>query len=739
MNEIIDILRRNPLLSNLEHSTLEALLPELERIELNQGQLLFKKGDTGDSYYIVESGAMKITTNDLTLNRLTAGQGFGEMSLLSDQPRSATAVADPEATLIRLSRAGFLQLTELQPDLVDQFYALMQSLMRHSLLATALRRICGEFEDAVLYDIEDEFVWEVYAPGEVILQQGAPGDDALVIVSGRVRATFNHNETERVLGEVGSGSIVGEMSLLSKTTRSATVTAIRQTRVARMNHTVFEKIMRTQPEFALRLMEMMVERQQHNFDQDYIEKPTTLNITVAPTQDGIDITEFAHTLAKHLERHGTTLIIDRKRFDDLYGLKGALDHTHPTSVIIQLWLDELERSYDYVLYITDDSWSPWTSWAVRTADRVLLVGEAQLNPQPNPLERTIVEEITRQRHELVILHPPSTEQPANTAEWLKLRNVYRHHHIRKGDGAHFARLARLLTGNGIGLVLSGGGARGYIHLGVIKSLMEAQVPIDVIGATSMGAVVGGGLQAFMKYEALQERAAKLGSRKALLDFTFPLSALMRSKKVSDAMKTLYGDFRIEDGWISFFCISTNLSKASMKVHQSGPMGEAVRASMSIPGVFSPVVRDDDLLVDGGVMNNYPVDVMRQFLEGGQIIGSLVSGKESKSRPYKIEDYINGWQTFLMSILPGVKGRRVPSILKIILSATSVNSNQLITDFQRRTDFLLQTDGYPYGMLDFDKHIELVQKGYDAHTQAIQTWAQEHAYLIEQPPLWPPVQ
>lgn len=735
---MIDILRKNKLLGKLEGTTLEALLPELERVELQDGVQLFTRGDPGDSFYIIESGNIKISTNDVTLNRLSTGDSFGEMSLLSDQPRSATAVADPTATLIRLSRGGFTRLIARHPELADELHDMMQSLMRQSLLATALRRISGEMDEDILRDIIGDFQWETYAAGQVVLRQGEAGDDAIIIVSGRVQAILSDGEVERVLGEVGSGSIVGELSLLSAAPRSATVIAVRETRVARMSRATLEKIMRTHPQFALHLMETIVQRQQRNFDQNYVEKPISLNVALVPTHGGIDVADFAEQLRPHLAKHGEVLMMDRRRFDEMYGLESMLNQGHPTSAIVQLWLDELERLYDYVIYVADDDWSPWTNWVVRSADRVLLVGEAARGPELGRLEEATLSHIYKQRCELVLLHEPHIKQPSGTARWLEKRDIYRHYHIRKDDGAHFARLARLMTGNGIGLVLSGGGARGYAHLGIIKALMELQVPIDAIGAVSMGAVIGGGLMCYMDYQTIRKQAGKLGSRKALLDFTFPTSALMRSKKVSRAMVTLYGDTDIEDGWLPFFCVSTNLSKALVNVHNSGRMKHAVRASLSIPGVFSPVVRDGDLVVDGGVMNNYPVDVMREVLQGGTIIGSLVSSRESKGRPYEIDDHIDGWRTFFAGMIPGMKRRRVPSIIKVIMGATSVYSNYLLTDFEQRTDLLLQTETHPYGTLDFDNHRELTQKGYDAHIETISQWARENAELIDQPALWPSV-
>lgn len=737
MSDMIEILRDNPLLQNISQDTLQTLLPHLERTELKNGETLFEKGDPGDSYYIVESGTIKISNNELELSQLTTGQGFGEMSLLGGYPRSATAQAATGSALIRVSRTGFFHLIEAHPELVERFNAMMDSMVRRSLFATAFKYFIGELDESVTEDIENDLIWETYAPGDVILRQGVSGDDLLFIASGRVRTTYRNGGDERTLGEVGTGSVVGELALLSETTRSATVTAVRETTVARMNQTILKKIMQKNPEFALSLIKTISERQQRNFDHNHVEKPVYLHLGLLPTQDGLDTIAFAEMLKSHLETHGKALILNRARFEELYGVEGITDYleSSPISQVIQVWLNELERQYDYVLYIPDADWTIWTNWVMRKVDRVLLVGEAARGHEPGTLERTAIQKIGQLHYELVILHEKDTRQPSKTAAWLGARDLYRHHHIRKEDGAHFARLARLLTGNGVGLVLSGGGARGYAHIGVIKALMEAQIPIDAIGCVSMGAVVGGALHRFMDYEDIRTKATQLGSRKALLDVTFPVSALMRSKKVTDAMAALYEDFNIEDGWLSFFCISTNLTKARINIHKRGKMKDSVRASLSIPGVFSPVIRNEDLVVDGGVLNNFPVDVMRQFLEGGLIIGSLIAGSEGKGRAYAIDDHLNGWKLFFSGLIPGMKRQRVPSVVKVIMGTTSISGIQSAREARERTDLLLQTDTYPVGTLDFDKHEELTRKGYETHRETLQQWKEDHLKLIDGPPLW----
>ena len=726
----------NSLLQTLDPESLSVLLSEFGQMSFNSGDIIFNKGDDPRFYYVIKEGLVEINEGDVILTELHVGHGFGEMALLNSQPRTATAIAKTDVALITVSRAGFSKIMDADPTIATKLYERTQHQLQRSLLAMALDRLIGAVEPDIIREIEDKLVWETYKAGDIILEQGADGNDALIVTVGRVRASYNDGYRDRVLGEAGNGSLIGELALLSDLKRSATVTTVRETTLARMNRPTFEHLMSLSPVFVRRLMKLIFKRQQQNIDAHYIQKPHSLNFALVPTQRDVDLHSFAEALRPHLEKHGDVMVLDRKIFDDHYGVENAIERI--PEIVLYQWLNELEKAYKYVVYLPDADWTDWTNWIMRHADRVLHIGHAEGQHQVGELEQAVFDHAREQRHELVLLHTPDTQQPSGTAKWLDVRYVNRHHHVRQADGAHYARLARLLTGNGIGLVLGGGGARGYAHIGVLKALTEAQIPIDALGCVSMGAVVGAGFLEGMRtpdaVSAVVEKSAQYGSKKALLDTTIPISAIMRSKKVSEAMRGVCGDLMIEDGWISFYSVSTNLSQTSLNVDRCGLLHKAVRASLSIPGVFSPVMRDGDLIVDGGVMNNFPVDIMREYLEGGTVIGTIVTSKGS-TRPYDIDDEIDGTKAFFSRILPWMKKKRVPSIVKTILAASSVNAYRQQVQYRDRADFLMETDTTPYGTMDFDDVWSLVDIGYEAHREQALEWASEHQALIEQPPQW----
>ena len=547
----------------------------------------------------------------------------------------------------------------------------------------------------------------------------------LIILTGRVRVTHHDGETKQILGEKGRNTLIGELALLNNQQRSATIIAIRGTSVGEIDRTLFEDLIAHSPTFARQLMLLIAKRQQENLESRAVQQPTSMNYTLIPTHSNVDVDTFIQDLQPHLAKHGTVLIVRPADMNNFYGLDDAM--TQVPTAMFQQRMNELEEAYDYVVFVVEEN-QDWAHRAVENSDRVLLVGLSDNDPTPQSFEQQVVQQSPHQRHELILLHAPETVQPAGTAAWLAPRDLFRHHHIRQKDDSHYARVARILTGNGIGLVLGGGGARGYAHIGIIKAMDEAQIPVDAIGSVSMGAVVGGAMLSSLHTDdvagTILASGEKYGSKKALLDTTIPISAMMRSKKVSEAVHSICGDLNIEDGWVPFYCISTNLTRYRLNTHWHGKLHRAIRASLSIPGVFSPVVRDGDLVVDGGVINNFPVDIMREFLEGGTIIGSVVQSGKSK-RSYEIQDNIDGIRAFLSRFVPWMEKKRVPSIVKTIMASSSVNAYAQQPTYRKNTDFLLETVTTPYGSLDFDDIWELVNMGYERHKDPIQQWAETH--------------
>ncbi len=166
----------------------------------------------------------------------------------------------------------------------------------------------------------------------------------------------------------------------------------------------------------------------------------------------------------------------------------------------------------------------------------------------------------------------------------------------------------------VGLVLSGGSAYGFAHIGVLKVLEENNIPIDIIAGTSMGAIVGGLYSAGMTTKEMEE-VLKSFSRNRIVDFNlFGIfdEGFLYGKKVTKFFSNLIGDKNIEDCEKKFCCVASDLASGHKYVFEKGPIVQAIRASMSIPGIFRPVKIDKMCLVDGGISDNLPVEDARRL-------------------------------------------------------------------------------------------------------------------------------
>ena len=207
---------------------------------------------------------------------------------------------------------------------------------------------------------------------------------------------------------------------------------------------------------------------------------------------------------------------------------------------------------------------------------------------------------------------------------------HRTHRLDVVDASAMDRLARVVSGRGVGLVLGGGGARTFAHLGALAAFRDAGVPIDLIGGCSGGAIFAGQHALGWSIDRMREAAWQcFVARGGLLLPTFPLLSLISERPFLRILQELFGDARIEDLPIPYFCVSTNLTRRALVVYREGLLRAAVRASMSVPGVAPPHVKGGEVFVDGCVLDPLPVATMRQ-LGAGVVIGVDVSATDGPS-------------------------------------------------------------------------------------------------------------
>jgi NTE family protein len=407
------------------------------------------------------------------------------------------------------------------------------------------------------------------------------------------------------------------------------------------------------------------------------------------------------------------------------------EHAHETTD----WFNRIEASHDIVFYRGDTPESAWTHFCMRQADKLFLVARSDQSMPLHPFEQRYFKRDLGAAAELLLVHPGGAA--ANLPSHIEFRRdlFETHHHIREGQGTDIKRLARFISGSSINVVLAGGGARGFAHIGVLKALQEVGVPFDYVAGTSMGGIIAAGLALEWTIDEIKDRVRDaFVDNDPLSDITFPLIALFRGVKVSALLRKHFGDVRIEDMPKPYFCVSANLTSGRDYVHRHGLLWRALRASVALPGILPPVsVEGGHLLVDGGVMNNLPVDVMAEEARG-PIIAVDVSG-EIDLRAF---DAKYGERSMWSMVAQRMRGS--PSIISILMRAGTVGSNAQRRIVREQADFLYQPPLEGVGMRDWKGFERAIAQGYAYAMLQIEkngiplsdSWTSGPALAIRQP-------
>jgi NTE family protein len=511
--------------------------------------------------------------------------------------------------------------------------------------------------------------------GSSLFESGSAPDGVYLVASGRLGVKTRG--MTRLTAEIERSELVGEAGWLLKEERSATVFALRDSEMLLIPNAVLDAVAAQSTHFALALAQLCARRLRRSNRQEASHKRARV-FALVPNSIELDVATLATRLVAEFARAGRTELVWDAR---------ASAHTAG-------WFNAMEERNDYVVYVADPSSSGWTRQCCRQADVILLAAPAGAIAKPWP--GGVNEAVARgARVELALLHEGGVE-PGAAARWLRTSPVALHHHLV--DAADLGRLARLLTQRGVGLVLSGGGARGFAHLGVIRALREARVPIDFVGGSSIGSIIAAGVAMGWSDEEMRLRYRRsFVDTNPVNDYTFPFVALTRGRKVSRLLQREYGEVSIEDLRQPFFCVSANLTTGRALEHRDGRVADALRASVAIPGVMPPVYRGEDVLVDGAAINNLPVDLMRAHAPG-LVIGSDV-----------------GADRFAL----GGRGRRRINIFQILMHAGMVN-NATSAEAQRQlADVLLKPPLANVDLLNWRAFERAIQAGYDYAHHALE--------------------
>lgn len=724
------LVRATPPFDRLPGDVLRKLCARMTRVRALAGQALYEKNDRSDAMYIVIAGQARAVTDSQgsagsATEDLGPGKLIGEVQFLVGGRRTTTVRARVNSEFACLAKSDLEAIALEAPQLVAMLGDLIRKSLRHEQLQRVLKDMLGELDDPTLRRIEDDLEWSELHNGEALFRQGDASDCMYIVVSGRLIGVRETGRGEELAVEFGRGDTIGEMGFFTDTPRSLGIYARRTSHLVRFSRPVFDRLSRDHPQAMLYIMRLLIRRLQRT--SGYVRASfERANIVVLPISPRANAAEFTERLVNTLRGHGETLYVNSARLDAFLGVAGFAQtpSNSPLDLALDAGLDDRESGFRFAVYECDHADTPWTRRCVERADRVLLLGDPAATAALSQVERDLLGEepgLVAARRTLVLLHPETTALPSGTREWLAPRRLEGHHHLRCDREPDFERLARFLTGNAIGAVLGGGGARGFAHIGVIRALREAGVPIDLIGGTSMGALIAAQPALGWSDETMLSVNLKsfVESRPVTLrDYTVPVYSIVSGRNVDKGLMERYGEACIEDLWISFFCVSSDLTRAKTKVHRNGPIWKAVRASIGLPGVFEPVIDGKNLLVDGAVLNNLPGDVMRQ-LGGGWVIAVDVSPE--RDLEFRGERLSPPWRVLLGWFLPFLKPPRHPNIFDLMMRTTLLGSIQKTETVKKSVDLYIQPPLTRFRMNQFKALEQIAEAGYDHASLALKEW------------------
>ncbi|CAB3386877.1 Hypothetical predicted protein [Cloeon dipterum] len=514
------------------------------------------------------------------------GEVVGGLAVLTGEPSFFTIKAKHFTRIALLSKSTFYSIMRERPKVVLH------------VARTVVRRL-SPFVRQVDFALD----WVFPESGRALYRQDNDSDCTYVVLSGRLRSVITHaNGKKELVGEYGKGDLVGIVEMVTKTKRSTTVMAVRDTELAKLPEGLFNAIKLRFPIVVTRLISLLGHRilgswQKPSIGRAIDSRPTQVNLStvaVVGSSDDVPLTAFSHELFHALAATGHCLRLTSDAIRKSQGMS-ILDPNNEYR--LTSWLAQQEDQHRIVLYQCDTSMSAWSQRCIRQADCVLIVGLFERGPNVGKMEKEVERLGMRTQKELVLLHREGSAKPKNTVEWLNNRTwISQHHHLicpkrmfsKRSQNqiaelysklmltppdihSDFSRLARWLTGTSVGLVLGGGGARGAAHVGMIKAILEAGIPIDMVGGVSIGAFMGGLWCLERDIVTMTQKAREWSKKmtswfKQLLDLTYPATSMFTGSVFNQTIRDTFGETLIEDLWIPYFTVTTDISASAPRIH-----------------------------------------------------------------------------------------------------------------------------------------------------------------------------
>ncbi|MCF6329803.1 MAG: patatin-like phospholipase family protein, partial [Henriciella sp.] len=475
--------------------------------------------------------------------------------------------------------------------------------------------------------------WFSLPAGWPLFKAGETSDSLFFVLTGSLGAfKVMPDGRSEFIGHIRAGEPVGEMALFEggididgdgtpdDVAHGSSVYALRDSEVLEISRAGFDRLTKAEPEILTAMIRMILSRLREGTKRNRRTAPKVFALVA--TSPTIDLRLRAEALQDSLSKLGvTSRIIEETEGDD-----------KPSA-----FFDEIEANNQIIILTSSIGDNAWYRLSIRQADRIWVVARADARPSYPLMPEDNSPAHSLKLVDVLLIHHGGQRIASKPADWLNASGGARIFHWRKVQGEDCDRLARTIAGRSVGVVFSGGGARAYAHIGVVRAMRELGIPIDFAGGTSMGAVIAACVAMGWSNDEIDYhiRSGFVDSN-PLNDWNLPVVGMVRGRRVNKRLKEHFGEAEIGDLTMPFFAVSTNLTDGAYRVHRRGLLRHALRASISLPGILPPVVDNGEVLVDGGVLNNFPADVMRE-MQRGFVVGSDVTRVREGLRA---QDFVN---------------------------------------------------------------------------------------------------
>ncbi len=601
----------------------------------------------------------------------------------------------------------------------------IESVSRSKIIEVLLASpVFGKLDRVVIEALADVLKIKHIQGGHRVFREREASSEILFLVSGGLRVSRRDANGQVLLyNEIRPGMSFGESGLILRQPRTADVTALRDSVLAALSRFDFEALLNR---FPLPINQVVVRAVNNHLrhTEGIARRTHAQSFLVVPLHENSGAGEVAIGLAQAFSKMGRTHLLEPPgNLGEIHnGLKPLVQSVEDVAA----YQDALEEQSDFLVYEAQSGPTEWSLRAFRQCDQLVFVGKAGTREFTSELERRLKEQpdFSMKRMHLAILHLDGTDKPDNAKTWRKGRMLERVYHLRSKRSGDYARLARFLTGKAVGVVLGGGGAKGFAHVGVLKALSENGVAVDLIGGNSMGALIAAQFACGIALPEIiaQTREFARGGEWP----TLPVISLVSGKRVARDLERMFGDLACDGQWIPFFASACNLTKGRTTIQDTGLIWRAVLASNSPAGLFPPVLLDGDMLVDGAILENVPVNGMRSrlgtALERRRGNGTVIAIDVDVQDAMEVDPTLtrlSAWKTLKGHFYP--QTHRSPGIADILYRAGHIGGLNQRGRAIAQADHYLEPPVAEFSMMSYRKADEIAEVGYQYAMKNIKEW------------------